>query len=102
MVYLFTDIKKAVYIAIDRGIASSDDVEYSDSVEDNLKQNGADLVVTVLASVFEEIAARLRNKSASVISGDMRVEGRGLTSSIALKKFMDHFEDSAAEFKAPI
>lgn len=102
MVYLFSDIKKAVYIAIDRGVASSEDIEFLDSVEDVLQIHGADLVVTVTAAVFEEIAARLRNKSASVLSGDMRVEGKGITSSIALKKFMNYFEDSAAEFTAAI
>jgi hypothetical protein len=102
VVYLFPDAKKAVYIAIDRGVARSDDIDYEDSFEVAVQKHGADLVVTVNASVFEELAARLRNKSASVLSGDMRIEGKGLTSSIALKKFMGHFEDSATEFIAPI
>jgi hypothetical protein len=61
VVYLFPDVEKAVYIAIDRGVARSDDIDYEDSFEDALQKHGADLVVTVNVFFPEICASRVKD-----------------------------------------
>jgi hypothetical protein len=102
--YRFPDIQRAVSILVSRGVAHVEEVPFS-SVDPNGSSSsgsGADLVVTVDAAVFEGIAANDRNKTAAVLTGEMAVAGRGLSSSLLLKSFMEYFEDSTMDFKAPL
>jgi hypothetical protein len=101
IVYQFPDIQRAVAISIRRGVADSVEVPFFDSFEGHTR-DGAEVVATVTSTTFVEIAAMLRNKTGAVMSGDMKVEGKGALSSIALKKFMDNFDDSATPFQAPL
>ena len=99
--YQFPDIQKAVAISIRRGVAGSVEVPFSSSFQTHLSE-GAEVVASVASTHFVEIAAMRRNKMASVLNGDMTVEGKGAMSSLVLKKFMDNFDDSATPFQAPI
>lgn len=101
IVYQFPDIQKAVAISIRRGVAGSVEVPYSSSFQTHLSE-GAEVVASVASTHFVEIAAMRRNKMASVLNGDMTVEGKGAMSSLVLKKFMDNFDDSATPFQAPL
>jgi putative sterol carrier protein len=97
--YRFPDLQRAVSILVSRGVAHVEEVPFS-SVNPN--NSDSDLVVTVDASVFEGIAANERNKTTAVLTGEMAVTGKGLSSSLALKSFMNYFEDSTMEFKVPL
>lgn len=104
VIYRFPDIQQAVKIIIFKGISHVIDEDYNELElkTNNNEVNYVDLVVTVNSYVFEEIAANLRNKTTTILSGDMIVTGKGLSSSLVLKTFMDYFEDSSMEDKAPI
>lgn len=52
------------------------------------------MTVKVDSAVFVDIARKAKNKTTAVLNGEMVAVGRGITSSIALKKFMDLFDDS--------
>lgn len=101
IVYQFPDIRRAVAVSIRRGVAEALEVSFHECSAPHLEE-GAEVVATVAAEQFVEIAALLRNKTAAVLSGAMVVEGQGAMSSIVLKKFMDCFEDSATQFHAPV
>ena len=102
MIYRFPDIQKAVNIIIYKGVARVIDEDYNElETKVNSNQLNSDLLVTVNSVIFEEIAANLRNKTATIFTGDMVVTGKGMSSSLELKAFMDNFEDSATEDKAP-
>ena len=58
--------------------------------------------MTVTAAVFEAIAANERNKTAAILTGEMLVTGKGLSSALALKSFMNFFEDSSMDLKTPL
>lgn len=94
-------MRRAVAISIRRGVADSIEVPFFDSFEGHIR-DGAEVVATVSSTTFVEIAAMLRNKTGAIISGDMVVEGKGALSSLALKNFMDNFDDSATPFQAPL
>ena len=96
VMYSFSDIERAVVIEIRRGVALVYDVPL------DTPQAEIDLTVSVLSSVFIEIACKSRNKTTAIINGDMKVVGRGMTSSLALKKFMDYFDDSDLIITAPV
>ena len=76
-----------------------EDVDWFDHDEE--KPKDIDIVVTVNSSVFVEIVCKTKNKTAAVLSGEMTAVGKGAKSSIALKRFMDLFDDSDASFPPP-
>lgn len=94
VIYRFPDLQQAVKIIVYKGISRVVDEDYNET--------NSDLIVTVNSYVFEEIASNLRNKTATILTGDMIVTGKGVSSSLVLKTFMDYFEDSSMEDKAPI
>lgn len=98
VIYRFPDLEKAVKIIINKGISRVVDEDYHE-LETKVD---SDLLVTVNSQIFEEIAANLRNKTTTILTGDMIVTGKGISSSLILKKFMDYFEDSKMEDKVPI
>jgi hypothetical protein len=103
--YRFPDIQRAVTILISRGVAHVEEISYSAVASETPTlplPMEVELLVTVNAAVFEGIAANERNKTGAILTGDMVVTGKGLSSSLALKSFMDYFEDSAMDFKAPL
>ena len=96
VLYIFPDLSRAVVIEVRRGIALTYDVPM------DTNRDAMFLVVTVQSSVFVDIACMSRNKTAAIISGDMQVEGKGMTSSLALKTFMDYFDDPEMKIIAPL
>lgn len=68
---------------------------------DTYDSTAIDLIVTVDSSVFVEIARKVKNKTSAVLNGEMKSVGRGVTSAVALKKFMDLFDDSDSVFIPP-
>ena len=105
VVYRFSDTQTAVEITIDRGIARANEVPFVDNDEAKCTAAGrpytVNLDVTVDESKFLEIASNLRNKTAAIVQGDMVVTGAGISSSIALKKFMACFDDPAVPIEVP-
>ncbi len=95
VLYVFPDISRAIVIEVRRGIALTYDVPM------DVKRDDMFLIVTVKSSVFVDIACKSRNKTAAVMNGEMQVEGKGMTSSLALKTFMDYFDDPDVEVIAP-
>lgn len=96
--YRFPDLQRAVRLAVRRGVAEAVEVPFAASADRTMP----DLVVTVASAVFVDVACKLRSSAAAVLTGEMVVVGRGLTSSLALKQFMDFFDDSSVKFVAPI
>jgi alkyl sulfatase BDS1-like metallo-beta-lactamase superfamily hydrolase len=96
LLYKFPDIKRSVLLSINCGIARAEEVIYDSN------DVCPDLVVTVTSTIFVDIAAKTRNKTAAVLAGEMVVEGKGIMSSIALKTFMDYFDDSSVPYKVGI
>jgi alkyl sulfatase BDS1-like metallo-beta-lactamase superfamily hydrolase len=96
VLYVFPDIERSVCIDVRRGVSSTYEVPFSDH-----KISDLFLTVTVNSTDFVEIAMKTKNKTAAVLSGAMKVEGQGLSSSIALKTFMDYFDDADDIFPPP-
>lgn len=90
--YTFPDITRSVIIEVRRGVARAYDTQTFLSAEE--RDEDTDMAVTVDSSVFVQIAREGKNKTTAVLNGEMTAVGRGVTSSIALKKFMDLFDDS--------
>ena len=90
--YTFPDIKRSVIIEVRRGVARAFDTATFLNADE--RADDTDMAVTVDSCVFVEIARKAKNKTTAVLNGEMTAVGRGVTSSIALKKFMDLFDDS--------
>jgi alkyl sulfatase BDS1-like metallo-beta-lactamase superfamily hydrolase len=108
VLYRFPDLRRALGIEVSRGVARTYDCSASIYASDEAATTPAftvedfDIVVTVDSNIFLEVAAKDRSSAGAILSGDMQVTGKGLTSSMTLKKFMDYFEDSASSTVVPI
>lgn len=98
--YRFPDISASVVLEVRKGVAHAESVPYVGGEE----ACTTDFVVTVDSGMFLDIASGVKNKTAAVLSGDMKVysKGRSLSASIEFKRFMEYFDDASATFNIPV
>lgn len=108
VIYQFPDLSTSLLLELNRGVARVVDITETVSStststsESLLERYNADLFVVVDSTVFVDIASKERSSVAAVLGGDMRVTGKGVVSSMALKEFMEYFDDSSVEIPVPI